>query len=135
MLAAASHVEHLGPLYDEAKDRFFSELDVMLFPTKYINEAEPLVIHEALRAGVFTIACDRGAIAEILDNGAGLALPEHEFVVSAARWLARARHEPASLGDTRRSCREQALSIQKHAAIELEHLLQAMSTVQPTAGV
>ena len=80
------------------------------------------------RSGVFTIACDRGAIAEILDNGAGLALPEREFVETAARWLAQASQEPASLGDTRRSCREQALGIQKRAAIELEHLLQTMST-------
>lgn len=133
LLAAAHHVEHLGPLYGEAKDQFFRELDVMLFPTRYINEAEPLVIHEALRAGVFTIACDRGAIAEILDNGAGLALPQREFVETAARWLTQASQEPSGLGDTRRSCRERALSIQNHAAVELEHLLQAMSSGRRTA--
>jgi glycosyltransferase involved in cell wall biosynthesis len=127
MLGAATKVDYVGPLYGEAKEQFYRELDVLLFPSKYINEAEPLVIHEALRAGVFTIASDRGAIAEILGNGAGLALPEKEFVESAARWL-ESRSEAGKLSDIRRACWQQALSIQNAAVTELDRVLQSMCT-------
>jgi len=50
-------------------------VDVLLFPTDYANEAEPLVIHEAIRSGAHVIACERGAIPDILSNGAGLVVP------------------------------------------------------------
>lgn len=126
MLSAATRVEYLGALYGEAKEQFYRRLDVLLFPTRYVNEAEPLVIHEALRAGVFTIACDRGAIAEILGNGAGLALPEREFVESAARWLTQAGIEPAKLTEARQACRRQASSIQDTAVTELNQLLRTL---------
>lgn len=126
MLSAATHVEYLGAIYGEAKEQFYRRLDVLLFPTRYINEAEPLVIHEALREGVFTIACDRGAIAEILGNGAGLALPESEFVEAAARWLTEASIEPGKLNEARQACRQQASSIQDAAVTALNHLLHSM---------
>lgn len=126
MLTATAHVQYLGPLYGEAKDKFYRELDVLLFPTRYVNEAEPLVIHEALRAGVFTIACSRGAIAEILVNGAGVAVPATEFVETAARWLTEASTEPAKLSAARQASRRQAASVQDAAVIELNHLLRSM---------
>jgi glycosyltransferase involved in cell wall biosynthesis len=64
-----------------------------LFPTKYVNEADPLVIHEALRNGVYVIACERGAIAETLGHGAGLAVPHEGFcgVRSRVCWCAECR--------------------------------------------
>ena len=128
MLATAADVEYAGAVYDETKDRFYRELDVLLFPSKYVNEAEPLVIHEALRAGVFTIASDRGAIAEILGNGAGLALPAGEFVETATRWITQISREPGRLSDLRRSCRQQAQRIQDTAIVELNRLQEFMCT-------
>ena len=122
MLAATAHVRYLGPLYGEAKEKFYRELDVLLFPTRYVNEAEPLVIHEALREGVFTIACNRGAIAEILANGAGVAVAATEFVETAARWLAEASAEPTKLHAARQASRRQAASVQDAAVIELNQL-------------
>jgi glycosyltransferase involved in cell wall biosynthesis len=84
LLASSSDIEYLGAIYGDAKDQFYDRLDFFLFPTQYANEAEPLVIHEALRSGVQVIACDRGAIAEMLGNGAGLIFPRNTFVQSAA---------------------------------------------------
>lgn len=126
LLSEAAHIEYLGAIYGDAKEQFYRQLDVLLFPTRYINEAEPLVIHEALREGVFTIACDRGAIAELLGNGAGLALSEGEFVETAAGWLTQAGSEPAKLTEARRACRRQAASIQDTAVTGLNELLHAM---------
>lgn len=56
--------QYLGPVYDAAKAAFFEQVDVLLFPTRYKNEAEPLVIFEADRYGTVVIANDRGCICE-----------------------------------------------------------------------
>lgn len=53
---------HLGPVYGEAKDEFFRNIDVMVFPTKYVNEAEPLVLWEAMGSGATVVSVARGCI-------------------------------------------------------------------------
>ena len=83
LLGSSSDVTYLGPIYDEAKTAFYRDLDVLLFPTDYANEAEPLVIHEAMRSGVHVIACDRGAISEMLTHGAGVVCAKSSFVATA----------------------------------------------------
>ncbi len=123
LLAGSKDTTAAGPLYGEAKDKFFRDLDVLLFPTKYANEAEPLVIHEALRHGVQVIACDRGAIAEILQNGAGSALPADGFIEGAvARILAFAANS-SSLAKARQASLAESQRISREAAATLGELL------------
>lgn len=62
-----------GPIYGLDKQVFFNTIDVFVFPSRYVNEAEPLVIHEALAYGLPVIATDRGCIAGLVGNG-GLVL-------------------------------------------------------------
>lgn len=66
--------EYRGPVYGQAKQAFFEELDIFLFPTRYAHEAQPLVILEAMAAGVPVIAADRGYIAELM-HGCGAVVP------------------------------------------------------------
>jgi len=91
LLASSSNTTYCGPVYDDAKRDFYDGLDVLLFPSDYPNEAEPLVIHEAIRSGTHVIACDRGAIADILANGAGLVVPKSAFTAAAVERI-RAFH-------------------------------------------
>jgi glycosyltransferase involved in cell wall biosynthesis len=73
----------LGPVYGEAKADFFAAIDAFLFPTNYVNEAEPLVIWEALMNGIPVIAYDRGCIEDQV-GAAGLIVPADDDFVSAA---------------------------------------------------
>ena len=73
-----------GPLYGAAKSRFFEDIDLFLFPTRYDNETEGLVNLEALRAGVPVIAYGRGCIPEIVDADCGLVVPPADAFVQAA---------------------------------------------------
>jgi glycosyltransferase involved in cell wall biosynthesis len=57
-------LDYVGPIYGDAKDTFFSDLDVFIFPTGYFNEAQPIVLYEAVAAGALVISVDRGAIRE-----------------------------------------------------------------------
>jgi glycosyltransferase involved in cell wall biosynthesis len=73
-------VELLGPLYGSEKENVLSTSDLLLFPSYYQNEAFPITILEAMQAEVPVIACDNGAIAEIIENGkTGFVVPMHNI--------------------------------------------------------
>src|SRR5207249_10590444 len=59
-------------------------LDVLVFPTRYGNEAEPKVIGEALAHGIVVIARDRGCIGSLLGSHRGVSIPESADFISTA---------------------------------------------------
>ncbi len=70
-MAKINNIEWIGPVYGAEKARFWRSLDAFVFPTRYLNEAEPLVVLEAMRLGIPVIAYGRGCIPEMLgDSGA-----------------------------------------------------------------
>jgi glycosyltransferase involved in cell wall biosynthesis len=124
LLAAADQVDYAGPLYDDAKNLFYQKLDILLFPTRYANEAEPLVIHEALRSAVHVIACPRGAIPELLSNGAGAVFDEDAFVDNAARCIGEMSTDRSRLARARELSFAQAQRLQLRAEAQLADLLR-----------
>lgn len=123
LLSASEDVTYLGAIYGDAKDQFYARLDCFLFPTQYANEAEPLVIHEALRSGIQVIACDRGAIAEMLDNGAGLVFTRDEFVNGAAAHIEQLSGHPSELTVAQRLSQEQFQRMRRVAQAEMSGIL------------
>lgn len=90
-------VAWLGPVSGVDKTRFFAGIDVFLFPTRYVNEAEPLVLYEAMNGGVPVIATRRGCIEEQVGN-AGLVLAEgKDFEPLALTALQKFSSDPESL--------------------------------------
>ena len=80
--ASSSKIEYLGPLYGKSKDRFFSELDVFVFPSRYSNEAEPLVLYEAGLYGSVNIGTKRGCMEDVIAQLGGYSFDEDEELVS-----------------------------------------------------
>jgi len=96
-LAQLKHIEYVGPKYGSDKDIFFADIDVLIFPTRYKNEAEPIVIHEAMRSGVPVIAYGRGCIPEIVKKDCGEVVDPHEpFVPAAMDKIKKWTDDPAS---------------------------------------
>lgn len=126
LLSAAAHVDYAGPVYGEEKERFYRQLDIFLFPTRYANEAEPLVIYEALRRGVHVIACDRGAIAEMLREGAGLVFPRETMVEAAADHIENFSKDRRALRSARCRSMQQAQRIRSASKTSLENLVSCM---------
>ncbi len=131
LLSGASQVEYVGPVFGEAKDAFYRQLDLFLFPTKYANEAEPLVVYEALRQGVYVIACDRGAISEMLRNGAGAVFARDQIIDSAAAQIAIFDRDRELLRSAQKMSALQAQRIRTSGRIELDTLLNRMQGVAP----
>ncbi len=64
----ADVVEFRPPAYGKDRDAFFNEIDVLLFPSRYPNEAEPLTIYHSLAAGVPVVATDMGCLCNMLSG-------------------------------------------------------------------
>jgi glycosyltransferase involved in cell wall biosynthesis len=82
-------IEALGPLYGLAKAEFLAACDVLALPTRYGNEAEPLVLIEGQLAGCFIVATDIGTIAETICPGNGFAWPGASFLTEAVDLVER----------------------------------------------
>lgn len=52
----------IGPVYGAEKEEFYDRIHVFVFPTTYPNEAQPLVLLEALAHGAAILATDIGCI-------------------------------------------------------------------------
>lgn len=91
-LGELHNIEYVGPQYGNDKESFFDSIDALIFPTRYVNEAEPLTIHEAMQRALPVIAYGRGCIPEIVGSDCGLVIdPENSFVPAAvgkiSQWL------------------------------------------------
>ncbi len=111
-LQTLPQVEYLGPVYGEDKQNFYRSIDVLLFPTRYRNEAEPLVVLEAMQNGLPVIAFGRGSIPEIIDNTCGhLVAVDENFTMEALQCLRRWLEVPASLGEIGQSAKQRFQSV------------------------
>jgi glycosyltransferase involved in cell wall biosynthesis len=71
-LAALPNVTCHGPLFGAGKQRFYDSIDMFVFLSRYPNEAEPLVIYEAMAAGLPVAVTGRGCLCEL--QGAPMAV-------------------------------------------------------------
>jgi glycosyltransferase involved in cell wall biosynthesis len=85
-----SGVELVGPVYGGDKDAFLDQIDVFVFPSTYVHEAEPLVVLEALAHGAFVVASPCGCLPDILPKGAAQ-FTDPSDVREAVRLLAHDR--------------------------------------------
>lgn len=85
-------LDYRGPVYDDDKWSFYADIDAVLFPTRYRREAYPLVLAEALFAGVPVVTYGRACIPSLVGSDGGLVLPPDRDFSSAAselveRWV------------------------------------------------
>ncbi len=83
-MSGSECLQYVGPQYGEEKVQFLDSIDVLVFPSRYVNEAEPLTVHEAMARAVPVLALDRGCIQEIVPSVAGTVLEDNENTVSRA---------------------------------------------------
>ncbi len=108
---------YLGPVYGRAKDDFFDQIDVFVFPTRYAVESYGIVVVEALARGIPVIAYGRGCIASYLKTPAGIVVaPERGFLECALPVLVEWRRNP----DAYRLASEAASSLSRSLREESE---------------
>lgn len=123
-LASNSNVKHLGPVYGANKASFFANVDVLFFPTRYPNEAQPVTILEALGHGVPVITFARGCIESMVPDGAGVVFPYSEAFVTQTITALRPLAESSVALDKARQAARLAFESQRASNIgALENLV------------
>jgi glycosyltransferase involved in cell wall biosynthesis len=118
--------EYRGAVHGKDKERFFQDIDIFLFPTRYRNEAQPLVVLESLAAGVPVIASARGCIGEAI-GGAGLAVGENDdFIAQALAMLSEYAKSPDALRRASRHATEQAAAHFAQSSKDLQEIMQQL---------
>jgi glycosyltransferase involved in cell wall biosynthesis len=84
LLTTLPNVEYVGPKYGNEKAHFLASVDVLLFPSIYQNEAEPLAILEAISRGIPVIASERGCIRDLITRDSGLVIQDMRQFAEAA---------------------------------------------------
>ncbi|NOH01018.1 MAG: glycosyltransferase [Chloroflexi bacterium] len=130
----AGSLEWRGAVYGEEKHRFFHDVDAFIFPTKYANEAEPLVVWEALSAGVPVIAFGRGCIPAQIGQAGGAISEEGSFVDAALEILEGWLNDPQKYQQCIRAGREQYRAMREKANFQLQDLLKSLAADKEVAG-
>ncbi len=127
-LVSSPNVRHVGPVYGADKAAFFSSIDVLFFPTRYTNEAQPVTILEALGHGVPVIAFARGCIAGMVPAGAGAVFHYSDaFVAQTVEALRPLAESPVALEKARHAARLAFESQRASNRAALERLVAEMS--------
>lgn len=123
---SAANVVHVGAVYSDKKENFLNSLDVFVFPTKYVNEAEPVSIAEAMRAGLPVISISRGCISGMLGD-AGLATTLDGFLSDASVFLLRLVNDGHFYTDERMKAVQRFETLRSDSLKNLESLVDHLS--------
>ncbi len=118
--------EYRGAVYGPEKAAFLRDLDIFLFPTRYANEAQPLVVLEALAAGIPVLATDHGCIAEDVGCRAAV-IPDADYVKEAVRAIGGWCADRNRLAELSTATASHARAAHAAALAELDALLRAMT--------
>ena len=115
-----------GPLYGEDKEAFFTSIDYFWFPSQYVNEAQPIVLVEALAYGVPSISIKRGCIEWLLGD-AGIAASSDEQFIQIAVEQALLPTTDADQLLARNRCKERFAKLREFEAIGFESAIGFLS--------
>lgn len=125
---------YCGAVYGAEKADFFRDIDIFLFPTRYANEAQPIVVLEALAAGVPVLATDRGAIADDVVPAGGAVYSDADYVAKATRMISAWANDRAGLAALALATFENAGRAHAAAIEDLANLVREM-TAAPRDGL
>ena len=122
--ASVPNLTYVGPVYGADKEDFYAGIDLLIFPTRYRHEAEPLVVLEALAHGRPVIAFGRGCIPGLLADGVGAVVPlEADFAAVAVALFTRWRRDNGEFMSQSAQARRRFAELQTGSQGGLQDLL------------
>jgi len=119
-------IRYLGPLAKSAVRQFYASIDLFLFPSTYEHEAEPLVVIDAVAAGVPVLATDRGCIGYFLQATGCRVFDPEDFVERAVEQIAQWASEPERLAAVSAQSRARFAELHDQSRIQLDRVLQTI---------
>jgi glycosyltransferase involved in cell wall biosynthesis len=118
----------LGVLLGDDKASFFNEIDVFVLPTRYRHEAQPLVVFEALQAGVPVVSYAVGCIPSQLGSS-GLLVPTDQGLIDGALAFITKLQDDEAMADARRVARESFERARSESADQARALLAEIAVL------
>ena len=119
-------VSYLGGLSEEAKNAFLQELDVFLFPSRYVNEAQPRAVLEALANGVPVLTVARSCITSDMGSGTGACVPrDADFVAQALPLIRQWATDRGALTTDSQAAQERGEALHANGLCHLATLVEA----------
>lgn len=79
-------VKYLGRKFGQDKQAVLADTDIFAFPTYYSNECFPLVLLEAMSAGIAVVSTFEGGIPDIIEDGiTGFLVPQRDAEIMAEK--------------------------------------------------
>lgn len=122
-------IHFFGKIEGLEKENFLNEINVLLIPTKYKNEAEPLVIHEAMSHGVVVIAWDNGCIKDIILKNTGIIIEkDKQYVTNAIHHIINWINNPKKLTIISKKASQQFNNQKSKHLIQLNKIISDISS-------
>ena len=122
-----STVMYLGPKYGRDKEDFLCQIDVLVFPSKYEHEAEPLTVLEALAHGVPIIATERGCIKRLVPGSVGKVVGRYDdFASVALDQINEWRRSPSEFAESANAAKNHFSFLRDEAKQSLQELLDKL---------
>jgi glycosyltransferase involved in cell wall biosynthesis len=124
--ALGERLDYRGPVSGQAKARFLNDIDVLLFPTRYRNEAQPLVVLEALSHGKPVVVSERGYLRELVGD-AGVVVNARNYLDVAPPQLQAWAAAPETLARLSQAARARFLDLSARSGLQFAALVEALS--------
>lgn len=118
--------EYRGPLNGDSKRQFFRDITHFVFPTNYVHEAAPLVLYEAMAAGVVCVATRQGSICEQLEGAPSVLADSAESFVDQALPALLVSPVRLAVSNAFRQAFLQALSVSERQFAEFAALMGSL---------
>jgi glycosyltransferase involved in cell wall biosynthesis len=120
-------IEYRGPVYGREKAQFFADVDVFLFPTRYVHESWGIVLTEAMSVGCPVITRSRGCVPWIVRNGCGYVIEDGvDFPAAAAEHVIRWMEEPAGFAAARAAAAQRSVELEQDATTQLPAFVEGL---------
>jgi glycosyltransferase involved in cell wall biosynthesis len=114
--------DYRGPVYGDAKQRFFEDIDLFLFPSTYPQEAQPIVLSEAFSYGKPALAIGISCIPSLMGQP-GWHVPRGvNFTDFAANLITKWRDDPNEYAAARQLALRRVEGLKQEAQQALENL-------------
>ncbi len=126
-------LDYRGAVYIADKQRFFEDLHVKLFPTRY-PDAQPLVVTEAFSYSRPVIAFAQGCIPSMVGDQSSWAIPrDASFVLAAVAQIETWINDPNAYDDACRAAHARYVTMLEEAREALDNFVRWVCN-EPTPG-
>jgi glycosyltransferase involved in cell wall biosynthesis len=127
--------DYRGPVYGPAKEAFFNDIDVLLFPSTFRYEAQPIVLSEAFAVGKPALSYGISCIPSLSLRPEWQVCPQGDYLTFAGDLFKHWQDQPAAYAEARQFALDRAATLTRDAEQALTNLTAWVCGENPTGFI